>query len=141
MYSKPFIRDARDEDYPYLLEHFREEDRSYLPDTDFQEAVERSIFFKVVEWRGNPIAIYGVQASGYEGVGYPWFLSTPDIVHIAKSFMKQAPEEVAKMQEYFPYLENGISTDNKQYIKWLKRLGFQFGPDHGTGTIAFGRHN
>lgn len=134
------IREPRDEDYPYLIKHLRAGDRVYLPKTDFKEAAEKSIYLRVAEWNGNPVIIYGVQASQYEGVGIPWLMSTHSIRYIAKAVLKQAPAEVRKMHTYFNSLENGISIDNKLHIKWLKRLGFDIGPDHGTGFLAIGRY-
>jgi hypothetical protein len=138
---KPFVRRARAEDIPFLAENIREDDRLEIwhgyrvtPEEAFQTGYDVSDTPYTVEWKGNPVAMFGV--SGVEGVGVPWMLATDDLKKIRKSFLKECRSYVEELNNEYPLLVNQVWAKNTTHIQWLKWLDFQFdipvemGPDN-----------
>lgn len=138
---KPFVRRARAEDVPFLAENIREEDRLEIwhgarktPLEAFQTGYEVSDTPYTVEWKGNPVAMFGV--SGANGVGVPWMLATDDLKKIRKSFLRECRSYVQELNNEYPILVNLVWAKNEIHIQWLKWLGFTFeaptrmGPDN-----------
>lgn len=130
---KPFVREAKLVDVLILSCHIRDCDRREiwhmahkLPIDAFMDGYKVSDKPYVVEWKGKPIAMFGV--SGNKGsVGVPWMLATDDIQKIAKSFLRECKPYVEKMHDDYPVLTNFVWSKNEVHIAWLKWLGFTFG--------------
>lgn len=138
---KPFVREARAEDVPFLAENIREEDRLEIwhgyrvtPEEAFQTGLEVSDTPYTVVWNDTPVAMFGV--SGVAGVGVPWMLATDDLRKIRKSFLRDCRSYVEGFHNEYPLLVNQVWAKNTTHIQWLKWLGFQFdipvqmGPDN-----------
>ncbi len=130
---KPFVREAKLVDALVLACHIRDSDRReiwhighVLPIDAFMNGYRVSDTPYVVEWKGKPIAMFGV--SGTKGsVGVPWMLGTDDIQKIAKSFLRECKPYVEEMHRDYPTLTNFVWSKNEVHIAWLKWLGFEFG--------------
>jgi Protein of unknown function (DUF2833) len=130
---KPFVREAKLVDVLILGANIRQADRweiwhiaRKLPVDAFLEGYKVSDKPYVIEWKGMPIAMFGV--SGTKGsVGVPWMLGTDDIKKVGKSLLRECRSYVDKMHDDYPVLTNYVWTKNTVHIQWLKWLGFQFG--------------
>jgi hypothetical protein len=75
---------------------------------------------------GRVVAIFGVGGKKGE-VGIPWMLASELLKEIRKPFLREAKEFLEEMSEGYPLLFNIAWTQNKEHIRWLKWLGFDFG--------------
>ena len=139
--SEFIVREAIDSDFKYLEDNIRGGDKVYLErvQEDIRQGYDQSFYARVIEWDKKPTAIYGVNEA-IEGMGYPWFLSTPDIKHIIKPLLRWAPTQVKIMHEHFPFLFNYVSSKNKRHIKCLKTLGFHVAEPWEDALVPFMRY-
>lgn len=129
---KPFVREAKLTDIPYLANNIRECDRQEIwamshktPEEAFLQGYNISDTPYVVEWRGKAIAMFGV--TGDKGaLGVPWMLATDDIKSIRKDFLRGCKPYVEDMHKDYPMLTNFVWVENDVHILWLKWLGFEF---------------
>lgn len=91
----------------------------------------------------RPVCMFGVTPIDIlGGVGSPWLLGTDEVKKYANTFLRLNKSYVAKMLELFPYLQNYVDTRNEISIRWLKWLGFKFGPEpipYGIWNLPFFR--
>ena len=91
---------------------------------------------------GTPVAMFGVSpAALIGGVGCPWMVGTVELDRHAYTIMRHCGGPLARMQEAFRHLVNFVDARNTKAIRWLKRLGFVFGPaePHGVDGLPFYR--
>jgi hypothetical protein len=130
---KPFVRDAKLLDCLILGSNLRDADRWEIwhvarksPVDAFMDGYRISDRPLVIEWKGQPVAMFGV--SGNKGsVGVPWMLGTDEIKKIGKSLLKECRSYVEEMHREYPVLTNLVWSKNTVHIAWLKWLGFEFG--------------
>ena len=81
---------------------------------------------------GRVVAIFGV--GGEKGkVGVPWMLASPLLVKIRKAFLRESQAFLEEMSKDFIVLQNVAWIKNKEHIRWLKWLGFEFIPAEPRG--------
>ena len=130
---KPFVRDAKLVDVLVLGANMRQCDRWEVwhmtrksPIDALMDGYKVSDKPFVVEWKGKPIAMFGV--SGHKGhLGVPWMLASDDIKKVRKTFLRECKEHIEKMHGSYPTLTNFVWSKNEVHIAWLKWLGFTFG--------------
>ena len=92
---------------------------------------------------GVPCAIFGVAGSGEDELtGHPWMLGTDRTLSIARDLIVQTPYWVEFLSRIYPRLTNLVSKENTVSLRWLARMGFEFGEDvdvNGTPFVEF--HN
>lgn len=138
---KPFVRPSVIEDVQYLADHIREEDRQEIwhisrktPLEAFQSGYDVSEPPFTIEWKGVPVAMFGVSGEGT--VGVPWMLATDDLKRIKKDLLRECRGYVNDMLKKYPFLTNQVWAENIIHIRWLIWLGFTFeepepmGPDN-----------
>lgn len=82
---------------------------------------------------GQPAAIFGVGRMAVLGnVGVPWFLGTDDVPRAARLMVVDANMAVASWRRKYGLLQNTVSVKNTVSVRWLTRLGFEFGPAFTT---------
>lgn len=128
------LRDLRDGDTEYLANNLKAEDRAELralSDEDFLSIVEKSV--RGSDWvkvgalaDDTPACVFGVAATGLDGVGIPWLLGTPAITKVAVEFLRANRAVVKDMNAKYPLLVNYVHTENRDAIRWLRWLGFTF---------------
>ena len=98
------------------------------------EALEKSLDRSEPAWTclvyGKPVLMWGVCRIGslLSEKGAPWLLGTNAFFkahrRLHREFLRQCPAYVARMQAWFPRLENYVHADNKHSILWLGWCGF-----------------
>lgn len=87
---------------------------------------------------GVVVAVFG-DATHDAQVGVPWLISTVHVEARAKPFLRVCKREVAEMLTRHRMLVNYVDARNTQAIRWLKWLGFMFGPaaPYGPHDLPF----
>lgn len=91
---------------------------------------------------GIPVAMFGVApAVLLGGYGLPWMVGTVELDRHAYTIMRHCRGPLGRMLGAFGHLVNFVDARNTKAIRWLKRLGFQFGPaqPHGVEGLPFYR--
>lgn len=83
-------------------------------------------FNRVVLLDGKVVCMFGIGGKKGE-VGVPWMLASDLLTKIRKPFLRESKAWLEEMSEGFPFLYNVAWTQNKEHIRWLKWLGFDFG--------------
>lgn len=79
------------------------------------------------------VAILGVAATEYEGVGCPWMVGT-NAIREEREFLKfVSGPTIQRWNEMYPLLENYVHPDNEVSVRWLKSCGFRFGEPEPYG--------
>lgn len=66
-----------------------------------------------------PVGMYGVSAKGA-----PWLIGTYDLRKVAVPFLRYGSSIVEGWREKYGFLQNYVSADNVESIRWLQGLGF-----------------
>lgn len=80
------------------------------------------------EHDGEVIALFGVAGSLLDTTGTPWMIGTDALDRQGRALIRSASPYIRQMQGLFSRLENVVLARNTRSIRWLKRLGFKFGP-------------
>ncbi len=94
---------------------------------------------------GQVIGMFGV-GQVTPNIGIPWLLGSDELPKIAREFIPQSREWIAKVHERYDLLFNFVYANNTTSIRWLKWLGFNFIrriDDFGVNPapfIEFARH-
>lgn len=62
------------------------------------------------------------------GEGVPWMLASPLLTKIRKQFIREGRVLMDAISSDFPLLHNVAWSKNKEHLRWLDWLGFQFQP-------------
>lgn len=124
------VRDAKLEDIDYLAMHLREEDKKEIwrshhqtPQTALLEGFNNSTLCLAVEYKRNPIGMFGVVPQTILGrKAAIWLLGSPEIEKIQRAFLKQSRRFINLMLDYYPFLQNWVDAENLKSIQWLKWL-------------------
>lgn len=127
----------------YLADHLREIDRREVlavSHYDLRGSIAESIIQSdrafVGLLGGEPIGVYGVvKTSLLMRTGRPWLLATPRILECRKSVWAESLRFVQWMLDEYLHLSNYVSAENRDSIRWLKRLGFAIHEPQ-----AYGKH-
>lgn len=77
---------------------------------------------------GEPACIFGVSPrSLVGGTAFAWFLATDAIATDLRTFLLGSREMVRMMQGLYPRIEGMVDARYTQSVRWIRRLGFQFG--------------
>ncbi|WP_223528403.1 phage protein Gp13 family protein [Pseudomonas sp. A-RE-23] len=90
---------------------------------------------------GKVVAVFGDATYSILGsVGVPWLISTIHVEKHARAFLKVCKPEVQDMLTRHAHLMNFVDVRNTTAIRWLKWLGFTFGPAIPYGPKGFPFH-
>lgn len=132
-------------DIAHIAEHLRAADRDELraakgEGVDFHDALGMSVLRSSHVWiaaDAEPVAVFGVApVSILEGIGSPWFLSTPAAYKHPRALVVEGKRYLARMREVYPNLVNYVDERNEQSIRWLKRIGFTVHPAEPYGVAG-----
>lgn len=105
------------------------------------EAITGSINAKKIVVDGLVVAVFGNATYSILGsVGVPWLISTTHVERHARAFLKVCKPEVQGMLTRHHHLINYVDARNTSAIRWLKWLGFTFGPAVPYGARRFPFH-
>lgn len=87
---------------------------------------------------GKIVAVFG-DADHDAEVGVPWLISTKYVDRHPRAFLAVCKAEVREMMTRHQMLVNYVDARNTQAIRWLKWLGFKFGPaaPYGPNDLPF----
>ncbi|MGP5352526.1 phage protein Gp13 family protein [Pseudomonas helleri] len=102
------------------------------------EAVQGSLNARKIVVNGEIVAVFGDAVYSLLGsVGVPWLISTIHVEKHARAFLKVCKPEVQGMLTRHQNLLNYVDVRNTAAIRWLKWLGFSFGPAAPYGARRF----
>lgn len=105
------------------------------------EAITGSLNAKKIVVDGQVVAVFGDAVHSILGsVGVPWLISTVHVEHHARAFLKVCKPEVQGMLTRHHHLMNYVDARNTSAMRWLKWLGFTFGPAAPYGARRFPFH-
>jgi hypothetical protein len=112
----------------------------YTPREALDHSVSLSGECHTVWMDRTPIALFGVATVGAgPGIGWPWFLGTPDVSRAKSHFLRQAPGYLAAWLAQWPVLMNYVDARNLISLRWLRRLGATIHPavPYGQAELPF----
>lgn len=133
------IRKPTDRDIRLLVENLREADKEEMKayfNENYEWMIKTSVKFSKDAWsvvvNGKLLFICGVGLTSLIGnVGCPWLLGSNHIYRYPKEFVKQAKLILEEIKEEYACLSNHVYAENKNAIRFLKRLGFSLNdPEH-----------
>ena len=133
------------EDVPAILQIVRQADIDEITEAlgiPMQEAlldaVTGSLNAKQIVVDGMVVAVFGDAVHSILGsIGIPWLISTIHVERHARAFLKVCKPEVQGMLTRHRHLMNYVDVRNTAAIRWLKWLGFSFGPPEPYGPQGF----
>lgn len=106
------------------------------------EAFTGSLNAKKIVVDGKVVAVFGDAVHSILGsIGVPWLISTVHVEQHARAFLKVCKPEVQGMLTRHQHLVNFVDARNTSAIRWLKWLGFSFGPAEPYGARGFLFHS
>jgi len=110
-------------------------------DEALHDAITGSLNAKKIVVDGLVVAVFGDAVYSILGsVGVPWLISTIHVEKHARAFLKVCKPEVQGMLTRHQHLMNYVDARNTSAIRWLKWLGFNFGPAIPYGARRFPFH-
>ena len=89
----------------------------------------QSVESYTILYKGVPAAMFGLCPRTLLGSdANVWFLGTPDMCHIKKTFMKLSRLCIGEWLNKYPVLWNIVPVDYEKSLKWLKWLGADMRP-------------
>lgn len=105
------------------------------------DAITGSLNARKIVVDGMIVAVFGDAVYSILGsVGVPWLISTVHVERHARAFLKVCKPEVQSMLTRHQHLMNYVDVRNTAAIRWLKWLGFTFGPAVPYGARRFPFH-
>lgn len=147
---KTAIRVLEKGDIGHLAENLREADRCELAALDNQpinpfHVISRAIVMSSHVWTfarvadNTPISIFGV-APMAEHIGSPWMLGTEELYDHPRDLVVLGRRYIQLMTGAYPVLINYVDARNEKSVRWLKRMGFQFGDPEPLGPYRIPFH-
>lgn len=141
--------DAREVDVIDIARRLRKQDLDELevllpgktPVQALLVSMNSSVWTRVALINGHPECVFGLGRDGATGI--PWMMGTDVMMRHQRALLVEGRAEVEAMQRSCALLYNVTHARNTAAIRWLKRLGFQFGDqfDHnGHPLLPFYRH-
>ncbi len=91
------------------------------------KAYKKSLYVKTAVVDGKIIAIWGIVGNYLGAIGRPWSLMLPDTENYPFRVTSFYRQEVDKMLELFPVLEDIVDIRHTKILRMLKIMGFTFG--------------
>ena len=105
------------------------------------DAITGSLNARKIVVDGLIVAVFGDAVHSILGsIGVPWLISTVHVEKHARAFLKVCKPEVQGMLTRHQHLVNYVDARNTSAIRWLKWLGFSFGPAAPYGHRRFPFH-
>lgn len=104
------------------------------------QSLARSVQSFTVGLDGVPVAMFGIVPDSLIGVSARvWFLGTPEMARIKKSFVRQSIKFIYQFLDSYPFLWNYVDARYKATIRWLETVGAIFPAYvvHGPNGDAF----
>ncbi len=99
---------------------------------------EASTQCRTVEIDGLPVGLFGIVAATILGdEANIWFLGTPELARIKKTFVKESRRVVGSWLECYTVLWNVVDVRYSSAIRWLESMGAVF--DDGSAIAGFRR--
>lgn len=127
-----------------------------LREKDQQEAINlglnpvKGVFFsyrngflrRTVLLNDKPVAIFGVSGSPLGMVGYPYLITSKDVLNISPiKFSRIYKQQVEVMKNLYPYLENYVDASYEGACRMLSIAGFELtGPVSVNGSDFYRFH-
>lgn len=136
---KQFVRKTKPEDVEFLIDNIRPEDvieikafSGATPKDVLGDEVTRGSRVWVVD--DKVVCMFGVTPlEGHPKTGIIWLLATPDFYKHTKSFAIRCKAVFLEVIKEFEYVYNYVLAKNKDSVKWLGFLGFNFDPPKPIG--------
>lgn len=145
--TRGFVRPSVPDDCVYIARHMRDDDLMELVAGGNPDPLACLIHcFETTErpftgvWDGNPCAMFGIVRTRHRafrdgaflsrGIGAPWLLGTDAIIEARWQFLRESRKWLDVVSDGYDYLTNHVHSRNTVHVRWLKWLGFEFGPDH-----------
>lgn len=78
---------------------------------------------------GAPAVVFGVSPHpfyGEHGVGIVWLLATDEVNKVSKLVVREARKMLTGWRKEWKLLGNYADIRNKQHLKWIQLMGFEF---------------
>jgi len=99
------------------------------PESALLTGYSESVVCLTVERKESPIAMFGIIPRTIMGsTASVWLLGAPEMEKVQRAFLEQSRRFIDFMLSYYPTLENYVSIENTQSIRWLKWCGAEFAP-------------
>ena len=131
-------------DIERLVANLRDQDRAEAaafgvdPLDGLRHSVEHAKWC-VAAWEGDELlCIAGLGESGtvLASVGVPWLLGTSAMATRGRALGRAAQRYIPLMLQAYPVLRNFVHAENTFSVRWLRRLGFEFGPAFAHPTTG-----
>jgi hypothetical protein len=128
------VRDAIISDVFELARNMRSADVSEIwkshhrtPESALLDGFSKSVLCFTIERNESPIAMFGIVPRTILGsTASIWFLASPELDKIKRTFIKHSHKFINLMLSYYPILENYVDVENRESIKWLKWCKAEF---------------
>lgn len=106
----------------------------HTPEEAVINAVRTSRHAYRVTANGSLICMFGVCDDRLaKGTGVPWMLSKPSVTKYPTHIMRIGLRTVKSWMREYDLLMNAVWAGNDTSIRWLKRIGFEFGDPVALG--------
>ncbi|MDY2983873.1 MAG: hypothetical protein SOR75_00900 [Synergistes jonesii] len=124
------------------IDDMREADRRELEaaEGDVKIAVLRgwlgsSYCFAARDGRGRTLGLFGVFREDAHW-WCPWLIGTSALDECRRDFVRLSAALFPRLLKRFPNMRNYVDARNERSVRWLKRLGFQFGAPEPYGVAG-----
>jgi hypothetical protein len=139
------IRKAKSRDIRKLSGRLREADAQELlaagnasVESALVYSFKNSTVRRTVEIDGVPVGLFGLHPQTLLGdEACIWFLGTPELARIKKTFVKLSRQVIVKFLSSYPILWNVVDVRYVSAIRWLESCGAVF--DEGSAIPGFRR--
>jgi len=141
--SDSYVRASREDDITHLARNMREADRAEIMAAGHYEpweALTDGYRHSDQPWtyvvRGKPAAMFGVCRfdQGYPRHGIIWLLGTSEATRYPLAFMRHAKDWLKRVACGYEAVGNYVDERNQTHVRFLRALGFQFGPPEPYGA-------
>ncbi len=101
------------------------------------KAYKKSLYVKTAIIDGKIIAIWGVIGTYLGSLGRPWSIMLPDTEDYPFRVTSFYRQEIDKMLELFPILEDIVDVKHTKILRMLKIMGFTFGEPYKLNDGIF----
>lgn len=86
---------------------------------------------------GEVVVVFGDTVHSLHGrIGVPWMIGTVNIEKHRREFLQACRPEIDEMLTRHSVLINYVDARNVTAIRWLRWLGFEFGPAEPYGPLG-----
>lgn len=136
--GKGFVRNARYEDVPSLVDDLRAADLAEIQAASHRppmEVLATGIDLGPTEVaclpNGTPAAIYGVAPTGFNpDLGIVWMVATNGFCQLHRQFLRECRQHIQRIGQNYKAIYNYTDARNKVHHRWLKWAGFHIIKEH-----------